>query len=112
VASFVAYLIGTNANAWTLVLIKKWTKGKFLWMRTIGSTIVGESLDSFVFILIAFYGILPNEALAPMIMYQASFKILYEIIATPITYLVVGWVKKQEGITSVPDAPERFAASS
>ena len=100
IASFIAYLIGTNANAWILVLVKKWTESKWLWVRTISSTIVGESLDSLFFITIAFYGILPNEALAPMIFYQASFKILYEAAATPLTYLVVGWVKKQESITA------------
>jgi uncharacterized integral membrane protein (TIGR00697 family) len=110
VASFIAYLIGTNANAWTLVLIKKWTNGKYLWMRTIGSTIVGESLDSLFFITIAFYGILPSSALPMMIVYQASFKIIYEAIATPITYLVIGWVKKAEGIEQVLSAPERFGA--
>lgn len=108
VASFIAYLIGTNANALVLVWIKKLTNGKYLWMRTIGSTIVGEGLDSLIFILIAFYGILPNAALPMMIVYQASFKTLYEIIATPLTYLVVGWVKKAEGIKLVATAPERF----
>jgi len=110
VASFIAYLIGTNANAWVLVQVKKLTQTRFLWIRTISSTMVGEGLDSAVFIAIAFYGILPNAALGPMILYQASFKTLYEIIATPLTYLVVGWVKKQEGIETVPTAPGRFAA--
>lgn len=108
VASFIAYLVGTNANAWVLVQIKKLTGGKFLWMRTIGSTIVGEGLDSTIFILLAFYGILPNAALPPMILYQASFKTLYEAIATPLTYLAVKWVKQQEGIDVVATAPQRF----
>ena len=101
VASFIAYLIGTNVNAWVLVQVKKLTNSKWLWMRTISSTIVGEGLDSLFFITIAFYGILPNEALLPMIFYQASFKVLYEALATPLTYLVVGWVKKIEGIEKI-----------
>lgn len=99
VASFVGYIVGTNANAWTLVQIKKLTQGKWLWMRTIGSTIVGETLDSILFITIAFWGILPAAALPSMIFYQATFKTLYEIIATPITYLVVAKVKQYEVVS-------------
>lgn len=95
-ASFVAYLIGTNANAAVLVWIKKLTNSKWLWIRTISSTIVGEGLDSLFFISIAFYGIIPTVALPMMIVYQASFKILYEVIATPLTYLVINKVKKTE----------------
>jgi len=109
VASFIAYLIGTNANAWVLVQVKKLTKTRFLWMRTITSTIVGEGLDSLVFILIAFYGILPNPALLPMVFFLSKLKTPYEIIATPLTYVVVGWVKKQEGIEIVTTAPGRFS---
>jgi uncharacterized integral membrane protein (TIGR00697 family) len=112
VASFIAYLIGTNANAWVLVQVKKLTKTKYLWMRTISSTIVGEGLDSLVFVTIAFYGVIPTAALLPMVFYQATFKTLYEVIATPLTYLVIGWVKRQEHIEVVPTAPERFAGVS
>jgi uncharacterized integral membrane protein (TIGR00697 family) len=95
-ASFLAYLVGTNVNAWILVLIKKWTNGRFLWMRTIGSTIFGEGLDSLIFISVAFYGMMPNNILGQMILVQISFKILYEVLATPITYLVIGAVKRAE----------------
>lgn len=95
-ASFVAYLIGTNLNAWILTVIKRWTNGRFLWMRTIGSTIVGESVDSTIFILLAFYGILPSGVLPLMIVSQAVFKTLYEVLATPLTYLVIGYVKRRE----------------
>jgi uncharacterized integral membrane protein (TIGR00697 family) len=103
IASFIAYLIGTNANAVILVWVKKLTKERWLWMRTISSTIIGEGLDSLFFISIAFYGIIPTAALPMMIVYQASFKIIYEVLATPLTYLVIGWVKKQEnGWLSTP----------
>jgi len=97
VASFIGYLVGTNANAWTLVLIKKGTGGRWLWMRTIGSTIVGETLDSALFVTIAFWGMVPGGTIPIMVIWQALFKIVYEVIATPLTYAVVSWVKQVEG---------------
>ena len=97
-ASFCAYLVGTNSNAWVLVQIKRMTKGRWLWMRTIGSTLVGESLDSAIFIMIAFFGIVPAIALPSMILAQAVFKTSYEILATPLTYVVIAWFKKAEGL--------------
>lgn len=96
IASFLAYLVGTNANALVLVGIKKVTGDRFLWIRTIGSTIIGESLDSAIFMWIAFLGVVPNEILPSLIFYQATFKIGYEVLATPLTYLVVNWFKQQE----------------
>lgn len=96
VASAVGYLVGTNANAWVMVAMKKLTGGRWLWSRTITSTIVGESLDSFFFMLIAFWGIVPASVLPGMMAAQVGFKVLYEVLATPITYAVVGWVKKSE----------------
>lgn len=101
-ASFLAYLAGTNLNAWALTVIKRWTGGRFLWMRTIGSTIVGESLDSTIFITVAFLGVLPWAALPVMIVSQAAFKTLYEALATPLTYAVIGYVKRLEGIGERP----------
>lgn len=98
IASFIAYLVGTNANAWIMVRMKQLTNGRWLWTRTISSTIVGEGLDSTLFILIAFYGVVPVAALPSMIFAQAIFKISYEVIATPLTYFVVGRVKKLEGL--------------
>jgi queuosine precursor transporter len=97
-ASFIAYLAGTNANAWVLVQVKKLTRARWLWMRTISSTIVGESIDSALFISIAFWGVVPLEILPGMIAAQALFKIGYEVLATPLTYAVVGLVKRHEGI--------------
>lgn len=97
-ASFCAYLVGTNANAWVLVKIKQVTGPRFLWVRTIGSTIIGEGLDSLIFISLAFYGIVPTDQLPMMIFYQASFKTLYEVLATPLTYVVVNWFKQKEGL--------------
>jgi queuosine precursor transporter len=99
IASFCGYLVGTNANAWVLVQVKKLTNGKWLWIRTISSTLVGETLDSILFYTIAFYGIIPTALLPQMVLTQAAFKSLYEALATPVTYLVVGYVKRYEGIT-------------
>ncbi len=114
VASFVAYLIGELSNSTVLSLLKYKTQGRYLWVRTIGSTIVGQGLDSFIFIFIAF-GIGPrldaipdNEwtvaALFGTALAQWIVKILYETAATPLTYLVVGFMKRNEQM-DVTDAP-------
>jgi len=95
-ASLVGYLVGTNANAWVLVLIKRWTGGRWLWMRTIGSTIVGETLDSACFITIAFLGTVPFPVLPGMVLAQAAFKTAYEALATPLTYAAVAAVRRAE----------------
>ena len=97
-ASFTAYLIGEFSNSMTLSLLKVRTKGRFLWVRTISSTVVGQGLDSFVFISIAFgiTGILGGEAIIRTALIQWAFKIAYEVAATPLTYWVVGQLKARE----------------
>lgn len=97
-ASLIAYLVGEFANAYVLARLKVATEGRFLWLRTIGSTVVGQSLDSAIFIVIAFSGILPTSVLITTIVVQAAVKTAYEALATPLTYLVVGWLKRAEGI--------------
>jgi uncharacterized integral membrane protein (TIGR00697 family) len=97
-ASFLAYLIGEFANAFVLAKMKVWTRGRWLWMRTIGSTIVGQGLDSAVFITLAFAGLLPVGALAGVVAGQWAVKVLYEAAATPVTYLAVRWLKFREGL--------------
>jgi queuosine precursor transporter len=96
VASFIAYLVGEFLNSYVLARLKLRTQGRFLWVRTIGSTLVGEGADSLIFITIAFYGILPTGALFTTILSQWAFKVVYEILATPLTYLVVNFLKKKE----------------
>jgi uncharacterized integral membrane protein (TIGR00697 family) len=98
VASFVGYLIGTHVNAWIMVRMKTLTSGRWLWTRTISSTIAGEAVDSLLFMILAFWGIVPWSVLPSMILAQICFKTFYEILATPLTYLVVGWVKRKEGV--------------
>lgn len=95
-ASFVAYLVGEFLNAYVLAKLKLKTKGRFLWMRTIGSTIFGQGADSAVFITLAFYGIFSGADLGLAILSQWGVKVVYETLATPLTYLVVNALKKSE----------------
>ncbi len=97
-ASLVAYFLGEFSNSVILSKMKLFTRGKWLFSRTIGSTIVGEGIDTVVFITIAFAGTVPPSVLFSMMIAQYIFKVLYEIAATPLTYLAVGWVKKKETV--------------
>ena len=92
------YLAGEFANSAVLARLKILTRGRYLWTRTIGSTFVGEGLDSAVFITIAFFGIMPHGELLPAIATQWVFKTAYETLATPFTYLVVNFLKRVEGV--------------
>ena len=98
VASFIAYLAGEFLNAFVLAKLKIKTQGRFLWLRTITSTLVGQGVDSLIFISIAFYGIFSPADLRTAILSQWTFKVAYEILATPLTYLVVGWLKRHEEV--------------
>jgi uncharacterized integral membrane protein (TIGR00697 family) len=95
-ASLLAFSLGSFSNSFILSRMKLWTKGKMLWSRTIGSTVVGEFVDSAVFILIAFFGVLPGALLWTLIISNYVFKTLVEIVFTPITYKVVAFLKKTE----------------
>ncbi|MBQ2652483.1 MAG: queuosine precursor transporter [Methanobrevibacter sp.] len=92
VASFVAYLVGSLVNAKMMVVMKKWDDDK-LFLRCIVSTLFGEGLDAIIFIFIAFLGTMPFEALILMIVAQALFKTIYEMIVYPLTRYVIGAVK-------------------
>ncbi|HEX7976550.1 MAG TPA: queuosine precursor transporter [Anaerolineales bacterium] len=95
-ASFVAYLVGEFLNSIVLAKLKVRTAGRFLWLRTISSTLVGEGADSAVFITAAFWGILPGSALGSAIVSQWLFKVTYEVLATPLTYIIVNALKRAE----------------
>jgi uncharacterized integral membrane protein (TIGR00697 family) len=97
-ASFCAYLVGEFANAFVLAKMKIATRGRWLWTRTIGSTLVGEGLDSLVFMTLAFGGTIPTAALASAIVTQWLAKSIYEAAATPLTYWVVKALKRYEGM--------------
>jgi len=95
-ASLVAYLVGEFTNSYLLAKLKIKTKGKMLWLRTIGSTVVGQFLDTTIFLLIAFAGFLPWSLIGVIWLTNYIFKILIEILLLPITYKVVAWLKKHE----------------
>lgn len=95
-ASLIAYFAGEFANSFTLAKLKIATAGKWLWLRTIGSTLIGEGLDTILFCLIAFWGILPTELLITIIFSNYIFKCGVEVLLTPLTYKVVGYLKKSE----------------
>ncbi len=106
-ASFAAYLVGEFANAYVLAKMKIATAGRMLWLRTIGSTVIGQGLDSAVFMTIAFAGILPPKALVAAVLTQWIAKTAYEAAATPLTYGAVGFLKRREGI-DIYDTDTRF----
>jgi uncharacterized integral membrane protein (TIGR00697 family) len=97
-ASLIAYLCGEFLNSFVLAKLKIATRGRMLWLRTIGSTLVGQGLDTVIFITIAFAGVLPFPVLRTVIRDQWILKVLYEIVATPLTYAVVTWLKRREGV--------------
>lgn len=96
-ASFLAYLVGEFVNAYVLARLKLATEGRLLWLRTIGSTLIGQAFDSAIFMTAAFAGVIPTEALAAAAVTQWLFKSAYEAAATPLTYAVVGFLKRREG---------------
>ncbi len=96
IASLLAYFSGEFSNSFTLAKMKILTKGKWLWTRTIGSTIVGEFVDTMLFVLIAFWGILPSSLLITVIISNYVFKTGVEALFTPVTYKIVKFLKKVE----------------
>lgn len=99
-ASMVAFWAGEFANSFVLAKMKVWTAGRHLWMRTIGSTIVGQGLDSLIFYPLAFWGLAgwPVDLLWQVILSQWLIKTLWEALLTPVTYLVVGKLKRAERV--------------
>lgn len=105
-ASFLAYLVGEFANAYVLARLKVATRGRWLWTRTIGSTIVGQGLDSTVFITVAFAGVIPLQGMVAAVAGQWLVKTAYEALATPVTYAVVGMLKRREGVDVYDDGTD------
>ncbi len=96
IASFAGYLVGEFMNSFVLSRLKVLTRGRWLWTRTIGSTLIGQALDTAIFLTIAFGG--TSDFVPIMILYHWSAKVIIEIIATPVTYIVVRWLKTRESI--------------
>ncbi|MEO8466192.1 MAG: queuosine precursor transporter [Gammaproteobacteria bacterium] len=95
-ASIVAFWAGDFVNAYILARMKVWTRGRWLWTRTIGSTILGQAVDSMIFYPLAFAGIWAGETLFQVIAFNWFFKVMVEVLMTPATYVVVGFLKRHE----------------
>ncbi len=98
IASMLAYWLGDFANSYVMAKMKIWTEGRWLWTRTIGSTIVGQGLDSLTFYPIAFLGIWEGQTLLKVIAFNWIMKVTVEVVFTPLTYAVVGFLKRKEGV--------------
>ena len=106
-ASLTAFWAGEFANSFVLAKMKLLTQGKHLWMRTIGSTIVGEGLDSLLFYPLAFYGQWTNSQVLTVMVTNWLLKVTWEVVLTPVTYLIVNSLKRAEGL-DVYDAHTNF----
>jgi hypothetical protein len=115
VASLLAFWAGEFANSYTMAKLKMLTKGRWLWTRTVGSTVVGQFVDTSLVILITFAGTFTAHKMVEIILTGYILKVTYEVIATPITYLVVNFLKRAEHIdtfdTHTNFNPFRFADS-
>ena len=98
VSSLIAFWGGEFANSYTMAKMKLWTNGEKLWTRTIGSTVVGQLVDTSLVISLMFMGQLPLGTIFKMIGTGWLLKVGYETLATPLTYLVIGWLKRAEGV--------------
>jgi queuosine precursor transporter len=100
VASMAAFFIGDFVESGVMAKLKIWSRGRRLWMRFWGSTIAGEGVDSLIFYPLAFYGMTdwPVSALGEVMLSQFILKVSWEVLLTPVTYAVVGWLKRKEGV--------------
>jgi hypothetical protein len=98
IATITGYFAGEFTNSFIMAKLKIATRGRYLWARTIGSTIAGEGIDTVLFITIAFAGVMPSHELLKVIPAVYIFKVLYEVLATPLTYIIVRFLKRKEGI--------------
>ncbi len=98
VASLVAYWCGEFTNSFTLAKMKLWTGGRMLWTRTVGSTVTGQFVDTVILVLIGFAGTAPASTLVKLAASAYFGKVAYEVAATPVTYAVVGFLKRSEGL--------------
>ncbi len=96
VASLFAYFVGEFANSFVLAKLKIMTQGKWLWTRIVGSTLIGEAIDSVLFYPVAFYGLWPDRLLVQVLAASYVFKVTWEILMTPLTYRVVYFLKRVE----------------
>lgn len=98
VASITAFWAGEFVNSYVMAKMKVWTRGKALWSRTIGSTVVGQGVDSLIFYPVAFLGIWSTEAVVTVMITNWLLKVAWEALLTPVTYVVVNRLKRAEGV--------------
>jgi len=110
-ASMVAYWLGDFANSFVMAKMKLLTQGRWLWTRTIGSTVIGQGIDSVTFYPIAFAGIWEGQTILKVIAFNWTMKVLVEVVFTPVTYAVVGFLKRREGV-DVYDSMTHFTPFS
>lgn len=110
-ASMLAYWVGDFVNSFVMARMKLLTGGRWLWTRAWGSTVCGQAVDSSLFYPIAFYGILTQQSLLALMTFNFLFKVGVEIVFTPLTYFIVGWLKRKEGIDTY-DTGTRFTPFS
>ncbi|MGB5076770.1 MAG: queuosine precursor transporter [Sphingorhabdus sp.] len=97
-ASIAAFWAGEFVNSYVMARMKIWTQGKHLWSRTIGSTFVGQGVDSLIFYPLAFWGVWENKVVLTVMLTNWLLKLTWEIVLTPVTYATVGWLKRREGV--------------
>jgi hypothetical protein len=98
IASITAFWAGEFVNSYVMARMKIWTAGQHLWSRTIGSTIVGQGIDSLIFYPLAFWGVWSNAQVITVMISNWLLKVGWEVVLTPVTYGVVGWLKRKEGV--------------
>ena len=97
-ASIIAFWCGEFVNSYVLARMKIWTDGRALWTRTIGSTVLGQGVDSLLFYPLAFLGVFDTATVVKLMLTQWVLKVAWEALLTPVTYAVVGWLKRKEGV--------------
>lgn len=97
-ASLIAFWAGEFVNSYVMARMKVWTKGRYMWTRTIGSTVFGQAVDSAIFYPVAFLGVWTGQSILIVMLTNWALKVLWEALLTPITYAVVGWLKGREGV--------------
>ena len=97
-ASIVAFWAGEFVNSFVLARMKIMTHGKYLWTRTIGSTVFGQAVDSVIFYPLAFLGVWSTSQVLTVMLTNWALKVSWEAVLTPVTYMVVGWLKRHEGV--------------
>jgi uncharacterized integral membrane protein (TIGR00697 family) len=100
VGSLAAYWLGEFANSYTMARLKVLTRGRWLWTRTVGSTVVGQAVDTVLVITITFFGRMSAHTMMLIIVEGYFVKVLYEVLATPVTYAVINWLKRSEGVNA------------